>query len=398
MSITALPLELCGMVESYLPNRDIKNLRLVSRDFLNKFPLRLYRLFLSANTLNIEVFRSIADHETFRHHVVEIIWDDSLLAETSTRSLYGSLVDLRSSRYVVVDDPALNWYDIAAAALTFDENWDYYRKLLGQQREAIKSEVDIEALKYGLERFPALRRVTMTSDAHGFLFAPKYETPMIRSFPYGFNYPIPNGWPYRDKDIQSERNLTQEQATAKEAMGALPQPESRWPRVLHQLATLEHHHITELLVQSHEKRAAFQTRRFRTQAEEDTYLAGWPLQWRGEYHALNPRTDYERPGDFEALLSRPGLRRLEVLFQLKLSPYSEYNRMAGRFHSCRHTALKWALEEATDLEHFHIRFQINGFSRVFDLRDWNYLYLDVMLPHDRWPKLQHFGLEIPSAL
>lgn len=93
------------MVESYLPNRDIKNLRLVSRDFLNTFRLRLDRVFLSANTLNIEVFRSIADHETFRHHVVEIIWDDSLLVETPDRSLYGS-------GYVVVNDRALNWYDI----------------------------------------------------------------------------------------------------------------------------------------------------------------------------------------------------------------------------------------------------------------------------------------------
>ncbi|KAK6202066.1 hypothetical protein LQW54_009121 [Pestalotiopsis sp. IQ-011] len=182
MSITALPLEIYGMVESYLPNRDTKNLRLVSRDFLNKFRLRLDRVFLSANTLNIEVFRSIADHEAFRHHVVEIIWNDALLVETSTRSLYGSVAALRNSRYVMINDSALNWYDIvcvnniremqargscfvgprqsardkqAAVALTFDENWDYYWKLLGQQREAIQSEADIEALKYG---DPALRK------------------------------------------------------------------------------------------------------------------------------------------------------------------------------------------------------------------------------------------------
>lgn len=281
-----------------------------------------------------------------------------------------------------------------AAPLTFDEDWDYYRKLLGQQREAIKSEADIEALKYGLEKFPALRRVTMTSDAHGFLFAPKYETPMIRSFPYGFNYLIPNGWPYRDKDIQPERNFTEEQATAHEAMRELPQPESRWPRVLHQLATLEHHHITELLVQSNEDYAASWTRPFRTQADEDAYLARLPLQLRREYHALNPRVDYERPEDFEALLSRPGFRRLDMFFHVNRGPQSEDYRMADEWHLWKHMDLKRALERATDLEHFDIRFQIDGRTRVFDLRAKHCLCLNDMLPDDRWPKLQHFGLEM----
>lgn len=39
--------------------------------------LRLQRVFLSANLLNIKVFRAIADHEKFRHKITEIVWDDA---------------------------------------------------------------------------------------------------------------------------------------------------------------------------------------------------------------------------------------------------------------------------------------------------------------------------------
>ncbi|PYI16411.1 hypothetical protein BO99DRAFT_435530 [Aspergillus violaceofuscus CBS 115571] len=54
---------------------------------------------------------------------------------------------------------------------------------------------DAEALIYGLQQFPALERITIIPTAHGWLYQPVYETPMIRAFPKGFNYPIPHGWP-----------------------------------------------------------------------------------------------------------------------------------------------------------------------------------------------------------
>lgn len=40
---------------------------------------------------------------------------------------------------------------------------------------------NVDALVYGLKRFPALRRMTITPAAHGWIFAPLYETPMIRA-------------------------------------------------------------------------------------------------------------------------------------------------------------------------------------------------------------------------
>ena len=59
----------------------------------------------------------------------------------------------------------------------------------------LASGADVAAFRYGLERFPALRRVTVTPLAHGhLLFTPLCETPMIRAFPRGFNYYFPRSW------------------------------------------------------------------------------------------------------------------------------------------------------------------------------------------------------------
>ena len=64
--LLGLPVELLSSMSSLLPNRDIKSLRLVYRGLHSAIPLRLTRVFLSANPLNIEVFRAVADHDVFR--------------------------------------------------------------------------------------------------------------------------------------------------------------------------------------------------------------------------------------------------------------------------------------------------------------------------------------------
>jgi hypothetical protein len=74
-----LPLELWDCIESHLSNADIKSLRLACKQFNNTVFLRLNRVFLSANPVNIEVFRNIASHDKFRHQVNEIIWDEARL-------------------------------------------------------------------------------------------------------------------------------------------------------------------------------------------------------------------------------------------------------------------------------------------------------------------------------
>ncbi|KAJ5581668.1 hypothetical protein N7535_000288 [Penicillium sp. DV-2018c] len=68
-SLQALPLELWGSIESHLSNADLKSLRLACKQFNNSVSLRFDRVFLSANSLKIEVFRNIASHDKFRHRV-----------------------------------------------------------------------------------------------------------------------------------------------------------------------------------------------------------------------------------------------------------------------------------------------------------------------------------------
>lgn len=77
--IASLPEELRAIIVSQLSGTDIKNLRLASKATSQVVPLRLERVFVSANLRNIEVFRAVADHETFRWGVKEIIWDDARL-------------------------------------------------------------------------------------------------------------------------------------------------------------------------------------------------------------------------------------------------------------------------------------------------------------------------------
>lgn len=83
MQLTLLPSELQAHIVSDLNNRDKKSLRLTCSTLRDRSPLRIDRVFLSANVRNVEVFRAIADHEIFRKGVTEVIWDDALLAESN---------------------------------------------------------------------------------------------------------------------------------------------------------------------------------------------------------------------------------------------------------------------------------------------------------------------------
>ncbi|TGO49073.1 hypothetical protein BOTNAR_0445g00030 [Botryotinia narcissicola] len=79
--------ELLTAIVSYLPNPDLKSLRLTCRALGGIVPLYFDRVFLSANPRNIEVARTVADDEKFRKGVKEIIWDDALLAHDIVRPI-----------------------------------------------------------------------------------------------------------------------------------------------------------------------------------------------------------------------------------------------------------------------------------------------------------------------
>ncbi|KAF5677451.1 hypothetical protein FCIRC_6723 [Fusarium circinatum] len=249
-ALQALPNELLGSICSLLCNRDVKSLRLTCRALRDKSYLRFDRIFISANPCNVDVLLAVANHDIFRHRVKEIIWDDTLLREIPSTDGHGScgysedesdsdvsdedesdsdpypenedkdqiprafvrlckdsifltegrLVDRDkyqsdNEAYIGTLSEVQNQHD---NPMSTRDSLAYYTELLCQQKEVLSSSADEEAFRYAIQRFPQLTKITITPAAHGFLFMPLYQTPMIRAFPSGFVYPIPRTWPRDD--------------------------------------------------------------------------------------------------------------------------------------------------------------------------------------------------------
>ncbi|KAF5592357.1 hypothetical protein FPCIR_5678 [Fusarium pseudocircinatum] len=78
-TVECLPNELLGIICDLLPNSDIKNIRLASPLLGQKCQLKISRVFMSPNPVNIKVAMAIATHKSHRSRVEEIIWDDATL-------------------------------------------------------------------------------------------------------------------------------------------------------------------------------------------------------------------------------------------------------------------------------------------------------------------------------
>ncbi|KAL6793483.1 hypothetical protein GGI42DRAFT_334448 [Trichoderma sp. SZMC 28013] len=374
--LTALPPELIENLVSHLDNRSIKSLRLTCRRF-STIALRINRVFLSANPLNIQVFRSIADHDFYRQGITEIIYDDALFCR-SFDDHWGELNKWPPLSYPPPEVPTdKNWFYTerddhiselkhrqvtdkpgrpenvirarqARAELSFSESWTYYQGLLRQQDEVLANGADAKALRYGLRRFPALQRVTVTPAAHGWLFTPLYETPMIRAFPYGFNYPIPRGWPTRRAGEGTTFALSWEASKEKFRGYCLV------TEILAQ--EQQHHRVSELLIDAHYLHTGVNCRLFQQQCRE--YL------------------------NFLSVLQQPNLKKLQLSLNVD-------GQQALDWPAFRSNLLRNALAEASHLEHFSM--EINW--------DANYYQEEALppvlrsfLPLDRWTGLRHFRL------
>ncbi|KAI0184852.1 hypothetical protein EV127DRAFT_443142 [Xylaria flabelliformis] len=185
LPLIRVPGEISLLIYSHLSNRDIKNLRLVSSFFERTACLRLARVFISANPLNIEVFEAISQHDRYRAQVTEIIWDEALLdpgpesGQQCPRWYRLAYEDCcwRSHAEEGID------YRPDAPQLSLEESWAYYQSLLRQQQEVLDSRAHVLALESAIGRFPALRKITITGIGYGLI--QRYETPMDRAFPYG---------------------------------------------------------------------------------------------------------------------------------------------------------------------------------------------------------------------
>lgn len=187
--LSKIPRELLDAIASRLPNSGVKSLRATNNFFHRRVPLRIERVFLSANSLNIQVFRAIADHEQFRRGVSDIVWDDARLIDCDSyidpwRGRHGQgLIPIKNvphdcpewfqegrrdslyHRFNVIDSDKED--RIPDSVMSLKDCWQYYKTMLQDQNTVLDSGLDIEALKYGLLRFPSLRRITLTPAAHG---------------------------------------------------------------------------------------------------------------------------------------------------------------------------------------------------------------------------------------
>lgn len=207
--------------------------------------------------------------------------------------------------------------------------------------------MDIKAFEYGLDRFPALKRITITPAAHGTLFAPLYKTPMIRTLPYGLNYSIPRGWPVSGKYYIPADEWIEEN-------------KGKWRGFKEVIRCLAEHKaagVKELVLDTHLLPTGITCRFFNQPSLEYDHLVG--------------------------LLQRPGFRRLDLALMVG-------RQGPGDWESLRNGRLRSALAEASDLEHFHLNTDI-GYRRARDPGSHLALLHDIF-PIERWPKLRHFGL------
>jgi hypothetical protein len=384
LSLSSLPAELFLLILSFLPNRDIKNLRLTGSVYRHRARLRLDRVFLSANPRNVDVFRAIANHDSFRKGVTEIVWDDARLAgsppgERDVYGCYNELLDYTPEEGCPVwfssacdENIAVlkhrhggrtGWPDHLAREpqlgrmMTKQASWKHYQGLLQQQKDVLTSDADADALKLGLERFPALKRITVTPVAHGWLFEPFYQTPMIRDFSYGFNYLIPSGWPaVGDGDSPTEACPWCDNETEKDQW--------RGFRVVTRELAHHHHNVSELVIDARQIRTGVNCRIF------DAPCA--------EYH------------DLVSLLRRPGFARLELALLVGGQQYEDWS-------SFRSGHLRRALAEARDLRHFRLTTDVepNPDAAAIEISGGaieHFVPLRTVFPVDCWPHLQHFGL------
>ncbi|PTB40687.1 uncharacterized protein TrAFT101_005855 [Trichoderma asperellum] len=368
--LPTLPPELIENLVSHLDNRSIKNLRLTCKHF-STIKLRISRVFLSANPLNIHVLRSIANHDVYRQGIIELIYDDARLCYSRTdysdnvvpEDVNRPMTDMEwfqverdlnideLEHRKAADEPNrpkdLRIYRLVNAELSLGESWTYYQDLLRQQDDVIAHGADAEAFRYALQQFPALQRVTITPAAHGWLFTPLYETPMIRAFPYGFNYPIPRGW------------LTARFTDSNQEPAPWEDSKTRWRGycLLTKILAQEHHRVSELRIDSHYLQSGLNYRLFEQPSQE--YL------------------------DFICCLQHPDLKRLH------LSLYVDFH-----WTPFRRNLLRNALAENLQLEYFSLEtgMDISSYEPDYNPNQEWPPALQTFLPVGCWINLQYFRL------
>ncbi|KAF5679879.1 hypothetical protein FDENT_8593 [Fusarium denticulatum] len=331
-TVECLPNELLGTICDLLPNSDIKNIRLASPLLGQKCQLKISRVFISHNPANIKVAMAIATHESYRLGVEEIIWDDATLVPSGGDGglfpEYSEESDAEIPKELAVEDQkSFTWF-----ARGYED-----------------------VFRYVIQQFPNLKRVVVTPAAHGYLFEPLYRTPMIKSFPYGFIYPVPRGWPMPLPGHQW--------ALAMPWVGDDTAEENKdiyhGFRIVTKVLAEEKHNVTELMFDVHQLNTGI------------------------NHFALNRGTEEYK--NFCDILKRPGFQKLHLSLLVGFYLAEEYEIYNERY-------LHDALYEATDMRYlsFHTDFATNRHSWTIDM--YQYTPLFDVFPIDRWQQLTYFGL------
>ncbi|KAJ5582116.1 hypothetical protein N7535_000736 [Penicillium sp. DV-2018c] len=374
-----LPLELWGCIESYTSNADKKSLRLACRQFNNMVSLRLNRVFLSANPLEIKLLRNIASQDKFRHQVTEIIWDETLLygVQPQTAGTYPEKDEFLSDKESGVPE----WFrsvseriirrfkswkciDASQAAnikrvaqrfvqLSLGERWQLYLRLFRQQEDVLDDQSDLEAFTFAVKQFTALKRVTITPARHGHLIIPIYPTSLTHAFPKGFHF---------------EERLHPEDVpvTACDQYPGLID-RNRWFRTAIRVLANEPNSVSELVMTS----------------EASVYN----FTYQGIHCAIFDE-DSDEYNDFVTMLKKPGFRRLDLTLHIGGEDEKDFK---ASYRSLLNGRLRQVLGEAKNIEEFTLNTAYSRRLKLYGL-ELPPIPLPSIVPLERWPKLRHFGL------
>ncbi|KAF4456861.1 hypothetical protein F53441_1072 [Fusarium austroafricanum] len=240
--------------------------------------------------------------------------------------------------------------------MSLRKSFKLWRILESQQQDIISSHADEDVLRYALQQFPRLKRVTVTPAAHVYLFEPLYETPMIRSLQYGFVYPILRGWPdpgdlgnaWADPEPWTGNNASEEE-------------KNRWRgfRIVTRVLAQEKHGVSELIF------------------DNGQLTTGLPLM------AFDQETEEYK--DFCQIIKRPGFHKLQLSLIFGQGFREDWNIFPNGH-------LRNALAGAHDIEYFSFHNDFFEAWMNYDDEAEDFVSLFEIFPINHWAKLTHFGL------
>lgn len=367
-----VPWELVEHIVGFLDNRSIKSLRLTCRLF-GTLKLRLKRVFISPYSADIRTFYAIAASDVYRPDIVEVVYDDAYVGHLLRDGVSIHTLPPLDSMYMSTD-PMWSRTELqanereterrfgnnvgalpkrirkaqrAGRKISGEDATQFWLRLEKEQMRNVIVGADATAFRYALRHLPALQTITVTPAAHGVPFVPLYETPLIRSIPFGMNYPFPRGWPTRRGGYPIR--LTERWEEDKAIWRGL--------NIVTKILAEEkqRHHVSEFFIDAHYLNTGLTCNLFKQECEE--------------YH------------NFRTVLQQPNFKKLQLSLLV-----AEQERMDMRWPAFRTGLLRDAIAEASQLEHFSMETDWDTNPAVQPPT------LKTFLPIEQWAGLKHFRL------